>query len=137
MEGLDRDKEVESVMVVETPPSKGVTCPKRKREVEELSSPSADAVSEKKNLRETAPVVLTRWKMQQLQQGQLRTKEAGRGGERDGGLDESGNGREFQTSEGEHEKGFDECTNVGSGCRQRMDLERAPDYWEPSGLRSS
>ena len=61
-------------------------------------------------------------------QGQLRTKEAGRGGERDGGLDESGNGRSLQTSEGEHEKEFDEWTNVGSGCWQRMDLEQAPGY---------
>ena len=61
MEKLDRDKKVESVMVVATPPSKGVRSRKRKREVEELSSPSADAVSEK-NLRETAPMVLARWK---------------------------------------------------------------------------
>ena len=38
-------------------------------------------------------------------QGWLRPKEAGRGGERDGGLDESGNGRRLQTSESEHEKG--------------------------------
>ena len=34
---------------------------KRKREMEELSSPSVDAVSEK-NLRETAPMILARWK---------------------------------------------------------------------------
>ena len=60
-EGLDRDKEVESVMIVTTPPSKGVKSRKRKREVEELDSPSADAVSEK-NLRETAAVILARWK---------------------------------------------------------------------------
>ena len=55
-EGLDRDKEVESVMIVTTPPSKGVKSRKRKREVEEL-----DAVSEK-NLRETAAMNLARWK---------------------------------------------------------------------------
>ena len=55
--GLDRDKEVESVMIVTTPPSKGVRSRKRKREVEELNSPSADAVSEK-NLRETAAMIL-------------------------------------------------------------------------------
>ena len=41
------------MMIVTTPPSKGVKYRKRKREVDELSSPSADAVSEK-NLRETA-----------------------------------------------------------------------------------
>ena len=44
-----------------TAPSKGVKSRKRKREVEELNSPSADAVSEK-NLRETVPLVLARWK---------------------------------------------------------------------------
>ena len=61
MEGLDRDKEVESKMITATPPSKDVRSRKRKREVEGLGSPSADAVSEK-NLRETAPMVLARWK---------------------------------------------------------------------------
>ena len=53
-EGLDWDKEVESVSIVMTPPSKGVNSRKRKREVEELSSLSADAVS--------APMILPRWK---------------------------------------------------------------------------
>ena len=61
MEGLDRDKEVELVMVMATPSSRGVRSRKRKREVEELTSPSADAVSEK-NLRESAPMILARWK---------------------------------------------------------------------------
>ena len=61
LEGLDGDKEVESVMITATPPSKDVKSRKRKREVEGLGSPSADAVSER-NLRETAPMVLARWK---------------------------------------------------------------------------
>ena len=61
LEGLDGDKEVESVMITATPPNKDVRSRKRKREVEGLGSPSADAVSEK-NLRETAPMVLARWK---------------------------------------------------------------------------
>ena len=61
MEGSDRDKEVESVMIVKTPPNKGMKSRKRKREVEELTSPSVDDVSEK-NLRETAPMILARWK---------------------------------------------------------------------------
>ena len=61
LEGSDRDGEIESVMVVTTPPSKGMKSRKRKREMEELSSPSVDAVSEKK-LRETAPMILARWK---------------------------------------------------------------------------
>ena len=61
MEGLDGDKEVESVMITTTPPSKDVRSRKRKRDVEGLGSPSADAVSER-NLRETAPMVLARWK---------------------------------------------------------------------------
>ena len=58
---VDRDIEVKSVMIVMTPPSKGMKSRKRKRETEELSSPSVDAVSEK-NLRETAPMILARWK---------------------------------------------------------------------------
>ena len=61
MEGLNGDKEVESVMITSTPPSKDVKSRKRKREVKGLGSPSADAVSEK-NLRTTAPMVLARWK---------------------------------------------------------------------------
>ena len=61
MEGSDREKEIESAMIVTTPPSKGMKSRKRKREVEKLSSPSTDAVSEK-NLRETAPIILARWK---------------------------------------------------------------------------
>ena len=60
MEGLDGDKEVESVMITATPPSKDVKSRKRKRDVEGWGSPSADAVSEK-ILRETAPMVLARW----------------------------------------------------------------------------
>ena len=62
MEGSDRDKEVESVMIAgATPPSRVVKSRKRKREVMGLSSPSTDAISEK-NPRETAPMVLARWK---------------------------------------------------------------------------
>ena len=61
MEGPDRDGEIESVMVVTTLPIKGMKSRKRKREMEELSSPSVDAVSER-NLRETAPMILARWK---------------------------------------------------------------------------
>ena len=45
------------MMIVTTPPSKGLKSRKRKREMEELSSPSLDAVSET-NLRETAPMIL-------------------------------------------------------------------------------
>ena len=44
-----------------TPPSKGIRYRKRRRETEELSSPPADAVSGK-NLKETAPMILARWK---------------------------------------------------------------------------
>ena len=61
LEGSDRDGEIESVMIVTTPPSKGMKSRKRKREMEELSSRSVDAVSEK-NLRETATMILARWK---------------------------------------------------------------------------
>ena len=61
LEGSDRDGEIESVMIVTTPSSKGTKSRKRKREMEELSSPSVHAVSEK-NLRETAPMILAWWK---------------------------------------------------------------------------
>ena len=61
MEGLDGDKEVESVMITTTPSSKDVRSRKRKRDVEGLGSPSADAVLERK-LRETASMILARWK---------------------------------------------------------------------------
>ena len=49
------------MIIAATPPSRGVKSRKRKREVEGLSSLSTDAISEK-NLRETAPMVLARWK---------------------------------------------------------------------------
>ena len=49
------------MMIVATPPSRGIRSRKRRRETEELSCPSADAVSEK-NLKETAPMILARWK---------------------------------------------------------------------------
>ena len=54
----DLDNEADLVMIMATPPSKGVRSRKRKREIEE-ASPSAEAVSEK-NLKETAPMVLAR-----------------------------------------------------------------------------
>ena len=47
-------------MIVTTPPSKGVRSRKRIREIEEVS-PSAESVSEK-NLKETGPMVLAKWK---------------------------------------------------------------------------
>ena len=59
-EKRDLVKEVETVMVVTTPPSRGVRSRKRNREAEE-ASPSADAVSEK-NLKKIAPMILARWK---------------------------------------------------------------------------
>ena len=61
MEGLEVDREVKSVMITTTPSSRDVKTRKRKREVEGLSSPSVDAVSEG-NLSETAPMVLARCK---------------------------------------------------------------------------
>ena len=134
MEGLDRDKEVESVMIVTTPPSKGVKSRKRKGEVEELNSPSADAVSEK-NLRETAPMILARWKTAAYKSSSepKRLVEVVKEIE----VSMSLATEEGKTSEGKLEKGFDEWTNMGSGCWQRIDLERALGYWQPSGQRPS
>ena len=71
--GSDRYGEIESVMIVTTPPSKGMKSQKRKRELEELSSPSVDAVSEK-NLRETAPMILARWKTAAYKSGSEPTR---------------------------------------------------------------
>ena len=99
------------MMIAARPRSKGVRSRKKKREAEELSSPSADAVSEKKTegdgSHDSSAVEDSGL------QGLLRTKEAGRGDQRDGGLDEFGNGRRLQNIEGAHEKGFDERINVG------------------------
>ena len=54
----DLDKEVDSVMIMPTPPSKGLRSRKRKREVEE-ASPSVEAVPGK-NPKKMAPKVLAR-----------------------------------------------------------------------------
>ena len=48
-------------------------------------------------------------------QGQLRTKEANRGDERDGSLDKLNNGGRLPTSEGKHQKAIDEWTIMGAG----------------------
>ena len=58
LEGLDGDKEVESMMIAATPISKDLKSRKRKREVEGLDIPSADAVSEKNHGSGT----VARWK---------------------------------------------------------------------------
>ena len=73
-------------MIVATPPSRGIRSRKRRRETEELSSASVDAVSEK-NLKEKAPMILENSSLQ----GHLRTKEANRGDKRDGSLDKLNN----------------------------------------------
>ena len=121
-------------MIVTTPPSKGVKSRKRKGEVEELNSPSADAVSEK-NLRETAPMILARWKTAAYKSSSepKRLVEVVKEIE----VSMSLATEEGKTSEGKLEKGFDEWTNMGSGCWQRIDLERALGYWQPSGQRPS
>ena len=126
LEGSDRDGEIESVMVVTTPSSKCMKSRKRKREMEEMSRPSVDAVSEK-NYRETAPMILARWKTTAH-----KSSCNNRNSERNRGLDKSGEGRGLQTTEGRFEKGFDEWTNLGSGFGQRMDLERTSGCWQTS-----
>ena len=87
-EKRDMDKKVESVMVVTTPPSKGIRSRKLKRETKE-ASPSADAVSEM-NLKETAPMIRAR-ENSGLQE-QLSAQEASRGAAGNGSLDDSRNG---------------------------------------------
>ena len=58
--GKSLDRVANSMMIVTTPPSKGVRSRKRKWKMEEVS-PSSQAVSEK-SLKETAPMILARWK---------------------------------------------------------------------------
>ena len=132
-EALDRDKEVESVMIVTTPPSKGVKSRKRKREVEELSSPSADAVSEK-NLRQTAPMILARRKTAAYKSSSEPRRLAEVVKEIEVSISLA---TEEDFREGKLEKGFDEWTTMGSGCWQRMDLERASGYRQTSDQRPS
>ena len=63
-------------------------------------------------------------------QGQLRTTEVGRGDKRNGNLDVLDKGGGLQTSEGKHQKGFDERTKVGDGRWQRMALDPTSGHWE-------
>ena len=98
-----------------------------------MSSLSADAVSEN-SLRETAPMILARWKTATYKGGSEPRKPA-RGDEKGGGPDEFGNRRRLHTPEAKQETGLNERANLGSGCRQRVDLKRAPGYWETSEKR--
>ena len=99
-EGLDGDKEVESVMIAATPPSKGAKSRKRKREAEELSNLSADAFSEN-SLRETAPMILARWKSATYKGGS-EPRNPVRGDEKGGDPDEFDNRRRLHTPEARH-----------------------------------
>ena len=121
MEGLDGDKEVESVMITATPPSKDVRSRKRKREVEGLDSPSADAVSEK-NLRETTPMVLARWKTAAYKSSYEPRKllEV----EKEIEIPTSSTTEEdFKPQRRKMKRRFDERADMGSGRRQRMGLK--------------
>ena len=135
MEGSDRDGETESVMIVTTPPSKGMKSRKRKREMEELSSPSVDAVSEK-NLRETAPMILARWKTAayKISSEPRRLAEIVKEIEFSTSLVTE---EDFKPQKPGSKKGFDEWTNLGSGCGQRINLERTSSYWQTSVQRPS
>ena len=121
MEGLDGDKEVESVMITATPPSKDVKSRKRKRMAEGWGSPSADAVSEK-NMRETAPMFLARWKTASYKSSYepRRLLEVEREMEVP---TNSTTEQRLQASEDENETRFDERADMGSGRRQRMGLK--------------
>ena len=125
---MDRDKEVESVMTVATPPSKGVKSRKRKRESEELNSPSADAVSEK-ILRETAPMILVQWKTAAYKSSSEPRRQAEVVKETEVSTSLATE-EDFRPQKASSKKGKD-------GCGQRMDLERASRYWQTSGQRPS
>ena len=135
MEGLDGDKGVESVMITATPPSKDVRSRKRKREVEGLGSPSADAVSEK-NLRETAPMVLARCKTAAYKSSAEPRK-----------LLEMEKEMEVSTNSTSEEDFRPQKTNMKRGSTSgqtweadvgtKLGLEGAPGHWEASNERSS
>ena len=125
MEGLEVDREVESVMITTTPSSRDVKTRKRKREVEGLSSPSVDAVSVG-NLRETAPMVLARCKTAAFKSNTTRSREENRG------FHQFDIGGRLQAPEDKREKRFNGRTDRGSGCRQGMGLEGTSGHGEAS-----
>ena len=106
-----------------------------RRETEEVSSPSADAVSEK-ILKETAPMILARWKTAAYKGSSAPRKLAEVIGGNES-FDDLDNGRGLQTPKGKHQKGFDEWTNVGGRRRQRMSLDPTPGHRETSDGRFS
>ena len=121
LEGLDEDKEVESVMITTTPPRKDVRSRKRKRDVEGLGSPSADAVSEK-NLRETPPMILARWKTAAYKSSYEPRKLLDV--EKEMEIPTSSTTEEdFKPQRIKNEARFDERADLGSGRRQRMGLK--------------
>ena len=130
MEGLDGDKEVESVMIAVTLPSRDVKARKRKREVEGLNIPSADAVSEK-NLRETAPMVLARWKTAAYKSSYEPRKllEV----EREMEVPTNSTMEEdFKPQRTKMKRGSTSGQTCESRRWQRMGLKRTPGHWEAS-----
>ena len=121
MKRPDQDKEVESVMIVATPPSKGIGFRKRRREAEEKSSPSADAVSEK-NLKETAPMILARRKTAAYKGSSAPLK-----------LAEVMKGMEVSTYSTSEEDLGPQKANVGGGRWQRMAPDSTSGHWETNG----
>ena len=108
---------------------------KRKREMQELSSPSVDAVSEK-NLRETAPMILARWKTAAFNSSSepRRLAEIVKAIEVSTSLVTE---EDFKPQKAGSKKGSTNRKNLESGCGQRMDLERTSSYWQTSVQRPS
>ena len=135
LEGLDEDKEVESVMITATPPSKDLRSRKRKREVEGLASPSADAVSEK-NLRETAPMVLARCKTAAYKSSAEPRKLL----EMEKEMDVSTNStseEDFRPQKTNMKRGSTSGQTWEVDVGKNLGLEGAPGHWEASNERSS
>ena len=115
---------MESVMIVTTPPSRGIKSKKKKRVVEE-ASPSTDAVSEK-NLKETAPMVLARWKTMAYKGNPAARRLAEVLVE----MEASTNPGMEEDGEGECKKGFYQWTDVANRRWPGLDLNSTPECGE-------
>ena len=117
------------MMIMAMPPSKVVRSGKRKREVEEANC-SVEAVSGN-NMKEMAPIVLMRWKTIAYKGNSVTRKLAEVLIEIENATS-PGTEKRFQTTKGESEETLHQWSIVGSGYRQRIDLEAKTGHWKTS-----
>ena len=111
------------MMIVTTPPNRGLRSRKRKRVVEEMSN-SAEAVSEK-NLNETTPMFRARWRTTAYKSNSMTRKLAEVLTEKEAAT-VSGADEDFKPQKVKAKRGS-QLGNVGGGRWQRMDLESTPE----------